>query len=241
MEQFQCEKFRMFSRATVLLRTNWKVATEAFQEVYHFKHIHQHDGVSGLDQRGVTHGMFPNGHSRMLTPYAKRAQLMMGMEGPTDWRPREAFSALAAAGAATIPTVHPIVTGAVLAFSLFPNLTTPTNAKGLPMLSAWPVDVSHTLFEWTSFEPDWGEDTPEIEARRKAVLETPMTIMEEDTRNMEPMFRSLSSPGLPGLHLGYNERRLYYSAEVLDQLIGPERIPEKLRVKPLLQSFVEQD
>jgi len=241
MEQFQCEKLRIFSRATVLLRTNWKTATEAFQEVYHFKHIHQKEGVTGLDQRGVTHGLFPNGHSRMVTPYAKRAQLMMGMDGPTDWRPRAGTSALAASGAATIPTVHPIVTGAVLAYSLFPNLTTPTNDKGLPILAAWPVDVAHTFFEWSTYAPDWGEDTPAIETQRKTVLETPMTIMEEDTRNMEPMFRSLSSPGLPGLHLGYNERRLYYSAEVLDQLIGPERIPERLRVKQLLGRYVVRD
>ncbi|WP_056376072.1 aromatic ring-hydroxylating oxygenase subunit alpha [Sphingopyxis sp. Root214] len=240
MEQYRCENLRMFSRATVLLRTNWKVAVEAFQEVYHFKHIHHHEGVVSLDQRGVTHTLFPHGHSRMVTPFAKRQQTVMGMSGPTDWESAAdaARDSLIGTGTPIIETVAPIVNGAVLTYSLFPNATTPTSARGLPMLAAWPVDPSHTFFEWTSFVPDWGEDTPAIEAMRKAVLTTPMQIMEEDVRNMEPMFMSLSSPGLPGLHLGYNERRLYNSAEVLDQLIGIDNIPGTLRVEQLLERYV---
>ncbi|WP_139792414.1 aromatic ring-hydroxylating oxygenase subunit alpha [Henriciella litoralis] len=243
MEQYQCEKLRMFSRATVLLRTNWKVAVEAFQEVYHFKHIHHHEGVVSLDQRGVTHAMFPHGHSRMVTPFAKRQQMAMGMSGPTDWSAADDAlrDSLIGTGAGQIPTVREIVNGAVLTYSLFPNVTTPTSARGLPMLAAWPVGPAHTFFEWTSFVPDWGEDTPEVEKMRQVALDTPMTIMEEDVRNMEPMFMSLSSPGLPGLHLGYNERRLYNSAEVLDQIIGIERIPKHLRVKQLLDKFVEPE
>ncbi|MBN8841967.1 MAG: hypothetical protein J0H88_01875 [Sphingomonadales bacterium] len=243
MAQYECAKLRMFSRATVLLRTNWKVATEAFQEVYHFKHIHHHEGVVSLDQRGVTHAMFPHGHSRMVTPFAKRQQVAMGMAGPTDWEAAadSARESLIGTGTPLISTVESIVNGAVLTYSLFPNLTTPTSARGLPILAAWPVDPAHTFFEWTSFVPDWGEDTPAIEQMREATLRTPMTIMEEDVRNMEPMFMSLSSPGLPGLRIGYNERRLYNSAEVLDQIIGIERIPERLRVRQLLSGFVEQD
>jgi phenylpropionate dioxygenase-like ring-hydroxylating dioxygenase large terminal subunit len=242
MAQFNSASLRMYSRATVLLRTNWKVSVESFQEVYHFKHIHHSDGVVGLDQRGVTHALFANGHSRMVTPYAKRAQLAMGMEGPTDWRERDQSRAtLIGEGLPPIQTVSPIVNGAVLTYSLFPNVTFPTSAKGYPFLAAWPVDPSHTFFEWTTFVPDWGDETATIEAMRTKTLETPMTIMEEDTRNMEPMFLSLSSPGLPGVHMGYNERRLYYSAEFLDQLIGPERIAERLRVAPLLERYVERD
>jgi phenylpropionate dioxygenase-like ring-hydroxylating dioxygenase large terminal subunit len=242
MVMFKCESLRLFSRATVLLRTNWKVATESFQEVYHFKHIHQHDGVAGLDQRGATMGLLPNGHSRMLTPYTRRQQLVMGMEGPTDWREDGPVNAaLAASGEPLIPGVHPLVNGAVLSYSLFPNLTTPLSSRGFPFLAAWPVDPGHTFFEWTRFIPDWGEESAEIEAKRKAFLDTPLTVMEEDTRNMEPMFLSLSSPGLRGLHIGYQERRLYYCAEVLDQAIGPDRVPERLRIKPLLQQYVEYD
>jgi len=242
MAQFQSASLRMFSRATVLLRTNWKVATEAFQEVYHFKHIHHHDGIVGLDQRGAVMGLLPNGHTRMLTPYSKRQQQALGMDGPTDWRDREETRAsLIAQGAPQIPTVLPLVKGATLSYSLFPNLTTPLAATGFPFLAAWPVGPDHTFFEWTTFIPDWGEDTPAIEAMRQRTLETPMTIMEEDTRNMEPMFLSLSSPGLPGLHIGYQERRLYYCGEVLDQVIGQERIPEGLRLPPLLGGYVEHD
>ena len=241
MRQYECEKLTMLSRATILLRTNWKVSVEAFQEVYHFKHIHHNEGVVGLDQRGVTHGMFANGHSRMLTPYAKRAQVAMGMSGPTDFETAAAGSreALAASGMPWIRTVEPIVHGAVLTYSLFPNVTTPTSPRGMPFLAAWPVGPEHTLFEWTTFVPDFGDDHALLEKARQQALVTPLTIMEEDVRNMEPMFMSLSSPGLPGLHLGYNERRLYQAAEVLDQMIGPENIPAHLRVPQLLQSYLE--
>ena len=67
---------------------------------------------------------------------------------------------------------------------------------------------------------------------------TPVTIMEQDTRNMNPMHKSLSSPGLLGIPLSYQERRLDYSAEVLDEVIGRERIPEHRRVEPLLADYV---
>ena len=73
MAQFQSEKLRRFEVASVVMACNWKVTVEAFQEVYHFKHIHQRNGVTTLDQRGATMGLFPNGHSRMITPITKRA------------------------------------------------------------------------------------------------------------------------------------------------------------------------
>ncbi|SVD39396.1 uncharacterized protein METZ01_LOCUS392250, partial [marine metagenome] len=73
MEMFQGEKLRLINKRRTIIPCNWKVTVEAFQEVYHFKHIHQKAGVSGLDQRGATMGVLPNGHSRMITPLSKRA------------------------------------------------------------------------------------------------------------------------------------------------------------------------
>jgi phenylpropionate dioxygenase-like ring-hydroxylating dioxygenase large terminal subunit len=65
---FECESLREVYRESVIVPCNWKVAVEAFLEVYHFKHIHSHNGVSILDNRGAAMGLYQNGHSRMITP-----------------------------------------------------------------------------------------------------------------------------------------------------------------------------
>ena len=53
MEMFQCESLRTWEPLWVVGNCNWKVITESFQAVDHFKHIHQQDGVTPLDQRGA--------------------------------------------------------------------------------------------------------------------------------------------------------------------------------------------
>lgn len=50
---------------------------------------------------------------------------------------------------------------------------------------------------------------------------------------------SVESPGFDGLHLSYQERRIYHWHEELDRRIGWENIPQALRVAPLLAPFVE--
>jgi hypothetical protein len=64
-------------------------------------------------------------------------------------------------------------------------------------------------------------------------------VMEEDTRNMAPMQKSLESPGLTGMPVSYQERRIWNCAEQLDRMIGPERIPPELRIPQLLAPYAE--
>ena len=64
--------------------------------------------------------------------------------------------------------------------------------------------------------------------------------MEEDTRNMAPMQKSLNSPGLTGMPVSYQERRIWNCAEQVDRMIGRERIPANLRVPELLGPYVER-
>ena len=242
MAQFQGATLRRWERGSIVLDANWKVATEAFQEVYHFKHIHQHDGVTLLDQRGATMGLFLNGHSRMVTPFTKRMCELFGMQDATDWRDDSVPAGLASlyGHAQPIPSVVPMVKATSTAYSIFPNLVSPVSDTGLTFIISWPIDVDHCLHEWMTFSPDWGEDTPEIEARRAALLQTPRTIIEEDVRNIAPMYASLRSPGLLGIPLSYQERRIYWSAETLDRVIGSGSIPSHLRVPPLLDPYVER-
>ena len=243
MAQFDGENLRLFEKDSLIISCNWKVTVEAFQEVYHFKHIHQKQGVTSLDQRGATMGLFPNGHSRMVTPITKRAASAAGMEHPLDWKP--GASMMRGFGnmgpIRQIETVVPMVSCTSTAFSIFPNLITPVGATGMPFLLCWPIDIGHTLFEWVTFQNDWGDDDdPAIVEMRANRLHQRTIVMEEDTRNMTPMQKSLDSPGLIGIPVSYQERRIWHCAETLDRTIGPERIPEHLRVPQLLEPYLER-
>lgn len=243
MSMFQGATLRMIDKRWTIIPCNWKVTVEAFQEVYHFKHIHQKAGVSGLDQRGATMGVLPNGHSRMITPLSKRAAEMTGMDHQLDWRTdldRQAFGALHD-GMAEIKTVNGMTRCTSTAFSAFPNLVTPVSATGMPFLLAWPLDVGTTRFEWITFCVDWGDGpSPSSSEVWQNRLDGFDVVMEEDTRNMAPMQKSLNSPGLTGMPVSYQERRIWNCAEQLDRMIGPERIPEDLRVPQLLAPYVER-
>ncbi|MCY3603944.1 MAG: hypothetical protein OXH12_12805 [Chloroflexi bacterium] len=243
MSMFQGATLRMIDKRWTIIPCNWKVTVEAFQEVYHFKHIHQKAGVSGLDQRGATMGVLPNGHSRMITPLSKRAAEMTGMDHQLDWRTdldRQAFGALHD-GMAEIKTVNGMTRCTSTAFSAFPNLVTPVSATGMPFLLAWPLDVGTTRFEWITFCVDWGDGaSPASSEVWQNRLDGFDVVMEEDTRNMAPMQKSLNSPGLTGMPVSYQERRIWNCAEQLDRMIGPERIPEDLRVPQLLAPYVER-
>ena len=243
MAMFQGARLRMIDKRWTIIPCNWKVTVEAFQEVYHFKHIHQKAGVSGLDQRGATMGVLPNGHSRMITPLSKRAAEMTGMDHQLDWRvdlDRQAFG-VGRESMVEIPTVNGMTRCTSTAFSAFPNLVTPVSATGMPFLLAWPLDVGATRFEWITFCVDWGDvPSPATGETWKGRLNGFDTVMEEDTRNMAPMQKSLNSPGLRGMPVSYQERRIWNCAEQVDRMIGPERIPEDLRVPQLLGPYIER-
>ena len=65
--------------------------------------------------------------------------------------------------------------------------------------------------------------------------------MDEDILFVKPIQESLTSPGFRGVPLNYQERRIYHWHEELDRRIGVERIPEHLRVKPMLDAWIERD
>jgi hypothetical protein len=64
--------------------------------------------------------------------------------------------------------------------------------------------------------------------------------MDEDFMNLAPMQRSLASGALTSIPLSYQERRIYHLHEEIDRIIGPARIPQSLRVTPVLEGFWEE-
>ena len=80
-QQFEIDRLRPEAYKSYVVECNWKLTMDAFLEVYHFRHIHSHDGVSVLDNRGAAMGLYPHGHSRMITPFSTQQVQRLGMSG----------------------------------------------------------------------------------------------------------------------------------------------------------------
>jgi hypothetical protein len=234
---FRAETLREVYRRSVVVPCNWKVTAEAFLEVYHFRHIHSHDGVSVLDNRGAAMGLYPNGHSRMITPFSTQHCERMGLASWDDWRllDQRPFR--------TIDGVPAMVDCTSTAVSLFPNAIIPLGRIGFPVNLFWPIDKHTTRLDWIYYAlPPDGDDRfdranlDEHWQHRRGVYNQ---IMAEDEMNMAPMQRSMESPALTGIPINYQERRIWHLHEEIDRVIGQERIPDELRVDAVLGPYVE--
>ena len=232
LEPFGCENLREVYRRSVIVPCNWKVTAEAFLEVYHFRHIHSHDGVSVLDNRGAAMGLYPNGHSRMITPFSEQNVKRAAMASWDDW------VALDQRPFPVIDTVPNMVQCTSTAVSLFPNMIIPLGAIGFPINIFWPVDKRTTRLDWIYYAvKDWeGDALPAHWEKRAQVYDQ---IMDEDMQNMAPIQESMESPALGGIHINYQERRIWHLHEQIDRMIG-SAVPEALRVAPLLEPYIER-
>jgi phenylpropionate dioxygenase-like ring-hydroxylating dioxygenase large terminal subunit len=225
---------RTVARESEVVPCNWKVTAEAFLEVYHFRHIHQRNGESQLDNRGATMGLLPNGASRMVTPFSQTACSAMGMQAWDDWRHH------VPTGFTDISTVNDMVRSTSTAYSVFPNLITPIAGYGFPFITFWPIDRSTTRIDWTHYAPIDFDPADGLPPNWQVRLETFGRIMAEDFMNMAPMQRSLESPAMRGVPINYQERRIWHFHEQLDRMIGLDRVPPELRVEQLLAPYVER-
>ncbi|MFT6291457.1 MAG: phenylpropionate dioxygenase-like ring-hydroxylating dioxygenase large terminal subunit [Ilumatobacter sp.] len=237
IDPFQGEQLREVYRESMIVPCNWKVTAEAFLEVYHFRHIHSHDGVSVLDNRGAAMGLYPNGHSRMVTPYSKQNLARMGMDSWDDWQH------LDHGGASTIDGVPAMIDCTSTAASLFPNVIIPFGRIGFPINIFWPIDKNTTRLDWIYYGlPPEGDDRFDADNLPKAWQSRRASynqIMGEDELNMAPMQRSMESPALTGMPINYQERRIWHVHEQIDRMIGVDRIPEHLRIQQVLDPYVE--
>ena len=237
LDPFQGESLREVYRESRIIPCNWKVTAEAFLEVYHFRHIHSHDGVSVLDNRGAAMGLYPNGHSRMITPFSHQNIERVGMDGWDDWR------LLDQGPFPTIDTVPAMVDCTSTAVSLFPNAIIPLGRIGFPINLFWPIDRHTTRLDWIYYAPPpegtdrfTPGDLPDHWKRRREVYDQ---IMAEDEMNMAPIQASMESPALSGIPINYQERRIWHLHEEIDRVIGAERIPPELRMEQVLGPYVE--
>ncbi len=64
-------------------------------------------------------------------------------------------------------------------------------------------------------------------------------VLGEDLENSPWIQRSIESGALEGVPLSYQERRIHHFHEYLDQIIGIEKTPERLRVTSMLRALQE--
>lgn len=220
LRQFQPERLIHVDSRSYHVESNVKVLLDAFLEVYHLESIHQQTVNRFLDHRGTTITLWPNGHSRMITPNRRPEWVDPG-----------------AIGMPEIDTVTEIPRNHNVSYHIYPNVVMPAAATGMPMLTFWPTGERSMRIDCHWFSPPFGaEGRNPLWDNRIANFER---ILYEDTQFAPTIQASLESPGFRSMPLNYQERRIYHWHEELDRRIGLNQVPSHLRVEPMLARFVE--
>ena len=214
--EFQFDKLRLIDHYHWDLKSNWKVAMEANTEVYHVTSIHPSTVALILDDRRNVNTFYRHGHGRMIAPNP--------VAGDIDRRRGPAQMDTA--------TVGEIARTCTQSYGVFPNIVSPLNAGAFPMLQFWPDGINRSRMDVWWFGPDWGAG--EKPDGWSEVVDNFNTVLEEDTVFGAWIQKSHESYGFESVPLSYQEARIYWWNQSADALIGPERIPEDLRVEPVI-------
>ena len=218
-ENLQVDKLRYITSNTFEVACNVKILLDAFFETYHLKSIHPNTVDRFLDSRGTYIELWPRGQSMMTTPHRN-----------PDWRDP------GAKGMPAIESADELFKNQNPSYYIFPGLVTPPAATGIPFLTFWPKTASTMIVDvhWFATEEAIGHDMWSTRVLNLA------KIFDEDAQFAPRIQESVETKGFKGMYVSYQERRIYHFHEELDRRIGPEKIPEHLRVKPMLADYVEK-
>ena len=222
LEQYGLENLRLVDSRSYEVNCNVKVLLDAFLEVYHLKSIHQQTVDRFLDHRGMFVTLWPNGHSRMLTPNRR-----------PDWKDPGTI------GMPKIPTITEVPANNNVSYQIYPNFVMPASESGIPLQQFWPTSnrTARVVSSWIA--PDYDPDQPNpLWDTRLANWER---ILYEDLQYAPQIQESLESKGFKGMPLNYQERRIYHWHEELDRRIGLNQVPPEARVEQVLRDQVTQD
>jgi phenylpropionate dioxygenase-like ring-hydroxylating dioxygenase large terminal subunit len=220
--EFQFDRCRLTGRHIFDLDCNWKIAMESNTEVYHVPVIHPTTVAPILDDRRNVNTLYPNGHGRMVAPGHA--------DGPM---PRATDPRLLLP---EITTVGEIGRTCTQSYGIFPNWVSPLNERTLPPLLFWPNGIDKSRLETWTMVHDWG-DGPKPDILNQWTNEDGSElspVLLEDTQFGEAIQKSVESYGFAGVPLSYQEARIYHWHQSADRLIGVDRVPEELRVQPVI-------
>jgi phenylpropionate dioxygenase-like ring-hydroxylating dioxygenase large terminal subunit len=210
----------LVDRRSVEVDGNWKLTVDANIETYHVNTVHRQSAARVLDQAATGVFLLRDGHSRMLV-HSKEGAVF-----PIDLPAFPGASTLANQG--------------IYSYHLFPNTSivfggTPALAF---LISSWPIAEDRSLYD-VHFLAATPGDGPHAELL-SALVDANWSVLLEDLSNLPAIQASVSSGGLQGMTLGYQERRIYHQHEELDRRIGSTAIPLGLGVDPVLNDWIDE-
>ncbi len=210
----------LVARRSIEVDGNWKLTVDANIETYHVNTVHRRSAARVLDQSATGIFLPPDGHSRMLVHSRDDAAFPIDLP--------------------TFPGASPLADCGIYSFHLFPN--TSIVFGGSPalafLISSWPTAPDRSLYD-VHFLAATPADGPHRELV-ELLVDANWGVLLEDLGNLAAIQRSLSTGGLSGLHLSYQERRIYHQHEELDRRIGADHVPAALRVEPVLGGWIEE-
>jgi choline monooxygenase len=221
LQQFDPQSVRHVESYGFDVECNVKVMLEAFLEVYHLQKIHRDTVARFLEYRATNIMLWPNGHSLMVTPNRNPEWVDPGTVGMAEF-----------------PNVTRLPVETNVSYNIYPNLITPVASTGMPFLTFWPSSDCTMRVDCHWFAPEaCGDERHPLWDQRIRNFDR---ILQEDLELAPQIQQSMESPGFREIRLNYQERRIYHWHEELDRRIGIERIPEDLRVEPLLSGMIER-
>ena len=217
---FPLEDLVVKHRYSVEADCNWKVAFDNFLEIYHVRFCHPQSLAPYLNSQSFVVSLFDNGHSRFAT------------------RKQQTDTLFAYTGLTVSDQADPTFNEYTIALPTFPNSFYALDSAGFNYLTFWPLAPGKVLMEGTLF--GWPADSEEDKAYWATMRTAVEGILGEDMYLFPGLQKSMESGAIPTLMMGYQERALYWYQEEIDRRIGPERIPEALRITPVLGGQVQR-
>jgi phenylpropionate dioxygenase-like ring-hydroxylating dioxygenase large terminal subunit len=216
---YPLEKLVVKDRLFVPMDTNWKTAYHNFLEIYHVGTVHAKSIAPFLDSASFVVALLANGHSRFATRKRKGATIFK-----TDLAIPEDTGELFKQCTVALPK--------------FPNTFFALDPIGFTMQSFWPAGPGKSVMEarLLGWESDLPQDRDYWATMRTAVED----ILAEDLELFGSIQRGLESGLMPKVLMGYQERALYWFEEEVDRRIGVDRIPEDMRITPVLADQVSR-
>jgi phenylpropionate dioxygenase-like ring-hydroxylating dioxygenase large terminal subunit len=216
-------RLHLVERTAFDVDVNWKIPVDANIETYHVNTVHRDSAAKVLDQASTGIQLLHNGHSRMLITTRDDRSLAGLMPFPSLFE-----------GVGDLPE-----TG-TFSYHVFPNLSIVFSSTGFMFfITNWPTGPGSSAYHvhFCSSLPSDSEESTEL---NKQFAEINRSVLLEDLSVLPGMQRSVDAGSLEAMRLGYQERRIYYLHESIDRVIGVERVPEHLRVPPVLGDHIER-